>query len=96
MKRFFKIVGWIVAALVGLFIWHAFPDVQPLVTWGLGAAFAYHIISTIVEETVKRVMSDELLELRRQSNAAADRLETIDQKVSAILKDALEQRRARS
>jgi hypothetical protein len=96
MKTFFKIVGWIVAVLVGLFIWHAFPDIQPVVTWGLGAAFIYHLVSTLVQEIVKRVLTDELRELRRQSIAAADRLEVIDRKVSAILRDALEQSRARS
>jgi len=93
VKTFFKIAGWLVAALVGLFVWHAFPDIQPIVTWGLGAAFIYHVVSTI--ETVKEVLNAELFEIRRRSIAAEDRLEPIDRKVSAILRDALEQRRAR-
>ena len=95
MKLFLIIVGWVLAALVAIFIWHAFPDVQPAVTWGLGAAFIYHMVSTIVEETVKRVVRDELLELRRQSHTNTDRLEAVDRKVSAILADALDERRRR-
>lgn len=94
MKTFLKVIGWIAAALIGFVIWHVFPVVQPLVTWGLGAAFAYHVISTIIEETTKRVLWNELLELRQQSNANIERLETIDRKVSLLLRDALEQRRA--
>jgi hypothetical protein len=46
------------------------------------------VLSVIVEVTVKRVMSDEHLELR-------SRLELLDRKVTAILRDALEQRRLR-
>jgi len=53
------------------------------------------VLSTIVEATVKRLIADELLELRRQSNAAANRLDVLDRKVTAILRDALEQRRLR-
>jgi len=56
----------------------------------------FHVVSTIVKETVKEVLNAELFELRRRSIAAEDRLEVIDRKVSAILRDALEQRRARS
>ena len=44
--------------------------------------------------TVKRLIRDELRELRLQSNATACRLELIDRRVTAILRDALEQRQA--
>jgi hypothetical protein len=46
------------------------------------------VLSIIVEVTVKRVISDEQLELR-------SRLDVLDRKVTAILRDALEQRRIR-
>jgi hypothetical protein len=42
-------------------------------------------LSAIVEVTVKRVISDEQLELR-------DRLEVLDRKVTAILREAFERR----
>jgi len=83
------------AAVFGLFVWNVTPDFRPLVTWILAAAFICYVLSTIVEATVKRLIADELLELRRQSNAAANRLDVLDRKVTAILRDALEQRRLR-
>lgn len=95
MKTFFKVVIWFMAAVFGLFVWNVTPDFRPLVTWILAAAFICYVLSTIVEATVKRLITDELLELRRQSNAAANRLDVLDRKVTAILRDALEQRRLR-
>ena len=95
MKTFFKVVIWFMAAVFGLFVWNVTPDFRPLITWILAAAFICYVLSTIVEATVKRLIADELLELRRQSNAAADRLDVLDRKVTAILRDALEQRRLR-
>ena len=88
MKRFFKVVAWIAVAFVGLFIWNVTPDFRPMVTGVLTAAFICYVLSTIVEVTVKRVIWDEQLELR-------SRLEVVDRKVTAILKEALEQRRLR-
>ena len=88
MKTFFKVAIWIAAALLGLFVWNGLPDFRPLVSSILAAAFACYVLSIIVEVTVKRVISDEQLELR-------SRLELLDRKVTAILRDALEQRRLR-
>ena len=95
MKTFFKVVIWFMAAVFGLFVWNVTPDFRPIITWILAAAFICYVLSTIVEATVKRLIADELLELRRQSNAAANRLDVLDRKVTAILRDALEQRRLR-
>ena len=95
MKTFFKVVIWLMAAVLGLFVWNVTPDFRPIVTWVLAAAFVCYVLSTIVEATVKRLIADELLELRRQSNAAANRLDVLDRKVTAILRDTLEQRRLR-
>ena len=88
MRTFFKVVAWFAAAFVGLFLWNATPDFRPLVAWALATAFLGYVLSTIVEVTVKRLIWDELLELR-------GRLEVLDRKVSALLRDALEQRRLR-
>ena len=88
MKIFFKVAIWIAALFFGLFVWNVLPDFRPLVSSILAAAFACYVLSVIVEGTVKRVISDEQLELR-------SRLELLDRKVTAILRDALEQRRLR-
>jgi predicted PurR-regulated permease PerM len=95
MKTFFKVAVWIMAAVFGLFIWNVTPDFRPVLTWILAGAFICYVLSAIVEVTVKRLVGDELLELRRQSNATAHRLDRLDRKVTAILRDALEQRRLR-
>jgi hypothetical protein len=95
MKSFFKIGAWLAALFVGLFIWNVAPDFRPMVTWALAAAFICYVLSTIVEVTIKRVMRDELQGLRRQSDDAANNLALLDRKVTAILEDALEQRRLR-
>ena len=76
MKTFFKVVVWIATAVLGL------------VTWVLAAAFICYVLSATVEATVKRLIWDELSDLR-------SRLEVLDREVTAILKDALEQRRLR-
>ena len=95
MKTFFKVAVWIMAAIVGLFFWNVTPDFRPILGWLLAAAFICYVLSAIVEVTVKRLVGDELLELRRQSNATANRLDLLDRKITAILRDALEQRRLR-
>ena len=88
VNAFFKVVVWFAAAFVGFFLWNATPDFRPLVAWALATAFLAYVLSTIVEVTVKRLIWDELLELR-------GRLEVLDRKVTAILKEALEQRHLR-
>ncbi len=85
MKIFFKVVIWITTVVAGLVVWNVAPDFRPLVSSILAAAFVCYALSIIVEVTVKRVISDEQLELR-------SRLEVLDRKVTAILRDALERR----
>lgn len=88
MNTFFKIVIWFAAAFVGLFVWNVTPDFRPLITWLIVAAFICYVMTIIVGMTVKRVISVELVEL-------LSRLEVLDRKVTALLKEALEQRRLR-
>jgi predicted PurR-regulated permease PerM len=85
MKTFFRVVIWITTVFAGLVVWNVAPDFRPLVSSILAAAFVCYVLSVIVEVTVKRVISDEQLELR-------SRLEVLDRKVTAILRDALERR----
>jgi Flp pilus assembly protein TadB len=88
MRSFLTVVIWAAALFVGLFIWNVVPDFRPLIAWVLAAAFLCYVLSTIVEVIVKRLVCRELQELR-------SRLDVIDRKVTAILRDALEQRRLR-
>jgi len=76
------------AAFVGLFVWNVAPDCRPLVSSILATTFVCYVLSIIVEAAVKRVISDEHLELR-------SRLEVLDRKVTAIFRDAFELRRLR-
>jgi hypothetical protein len=79
VRTFFKVVIWFMAAIAGLFVWNVTPDFRPIIGWVLAAAFICYVLATIVEATIKRLIADDLL----------------DRKVSAILRDALEQRRVR-
>jgi hypothetical protein len=88
MKTFFKAVIWIAATVAGLVVWNVATDFRPLVASILAAAFVCYVLSIIVEVTVKRVISDEQLELR-------SRLEVLDRKVTAILRAAFERRSPR-
>ena len=96
METFFKVAGWTTAAILSAAVWNVFPEYQTLIGSGLAALFVCYIFSMLVEVTVRRLIGDELLELRLQTNATADRLEIIDRKVTAVLRDALEQREART
>ena len=88
MKAFFKAVIWIAVIAAGLVGWNVAPDFRPLVSSILAAAFVCYVLSIIVAVTVRRVISDEQLELR-------SRLEVLDRKVTAILQDTFERRRVR-
>jgi hypothetical protein len=88
MKTFFKAVSWMAAIAAGLVVWNVAPEFRPLISSILAAAFVCYVLSIIVEVTVKRVISDERLELR-------NRLEVLDRKVTAILRDAFERRSPR-
>ena len=88
MKKFFKTAIWIAAVVVSLTVWNLTSDFRPLIASILAAAFVCYVLSVIVEAAVERVISDEQLEFR-------SRLEVLDRKVTAILRDALERRRPR-
>jgi hypothetical protein len=94
METLFKVVGWVMATILGLLVWNIFPETRAIISCGMVVAFICYGLSIVVGVTVKRFIGDELRELRLQSNAAACRLELIDRRVTAILRDALEQRQA--
>ena len=94
MGTLFKVVGWVMATISGLLVWNIFPETRAIISCGMVVAFICYGLSIVVGVTVKRFIGDELRELRLQSNATACRLELIDRRVTAILRDALEQRQA--
>jgi hypothetical protein len=94
MVTFFKVVAWVMATISGLLVWNILPETRAIISCGMVVAFICYGISIVVGVTVKRLIGDELLELRLQCNAVANRLELMDRKVTAILRDALEQRQA--
>jgi hypothetical protein len=96
MDTFFKVAGWITAAILGAAVWTVFPEYQILISGMLVALIVCYLFSVLVGVTIKRLIGGELQELRLQTNATADRLEMIDRKVTAVLRDALEQRQART
>jgi hypothetical protein len=96
MDTFFKVVGWTTAAILGVAVWNVFPEYRTIISSSLAALVICYIFSVLVQVTVRRLIGDELLELRLQTNATADRLEIIDRKLTAVLRDALEQRQART
>ncbi len=96
MDTFFKVAGWITAAILGAAVWTVFPEYQPIISGTIAALIVCYLFSVLVGVTIKRLIGDELQELRLQTNATAERLEMIDRKVTAVLRDALEQRQART
>jgi hypothetical protein len=96
MDTFFKVAGGITAAILGAAVWTVFPEYQAIISGMLVALIVCYLFSVLVGVTIKRLIGDELQELRLQTNATADRLEMIDRKVTAVLRDALEQRQART
>jgi len=96
MDTFFKVAGWITAAILGAAVWTVFPEYQTIIIGILVAVTVCYLFSVLVQVTVRRLIWDELQELRLQTNVTAERVEVIDRKVTAVLRDALEQRQART
>ena len=96
MDTFFKVAGWITAAILGAAVWTVFPEHQTIISCILVVLIICYLFSVLVQVTVRRLIWDELQELRLQTNATAECLKVIDRKVTAVLRDALEQRQART
>jgi len=66
------------AGLAGLFVWFAFPAVQPLVGAAAAAAIAYQFISSMIEDVVRKVVREELQHLKEDSHAARQTLSNLN------------------
>ena len=48
MKTLFKVVGWIVAAVLGLLVWNIFPETRAIITCVMAVAFICYVLSIVV------------------------------------------------
>lgn len=88
MSSYLRIVVWFAAAIAGVLVWNLIPDLRPVISWLIVASMICYFVSILVGMTVRRVMSAEQIELH-------SRLDLLDRKVNALLKEALEQRKLR-
>ena len=96
MGRILEIAGWIVAATIGLALWCALPDVRTILACLLTATLIYRVFVAAVRVTAKRIVGDQLMELRTEVSAVMERLEHLDRKANALFLDSLAQRQAAS
>ena len=94
MDRIIKFVGWVVATILGLFVWTVFPEARTIIACLLAAALIFYVFFTAVKATVTQLVGDQLMELQLEINAVAERLELMDRKTNALLRNALQQRQA--
>ena len=92
MDRILKVVGWIVVAVLGFVVWVVFPEAQTIIACLLAATLIFYVFFAAVKVAVGRLVGDQLMELHLQINAIAERLELMDRKTNALLRNALEQR----
>ena len=67
MVTFFKVVGWVMATISGFLVWNILPETRAIISCVIAVAFICYVLSIIVVVTAKRLIGDELLELRLQS-----------------------------
>ena len=85
MDRILSIVGWVVVAVTGLVLWTILPEVRTTIACLLSATLIFYVFSAAVKQTVGRIVGDQLMELH-------ERLDLMDRKTNALLRNALEQR----
>jgi hypothetical protein len=92
MDRIFKIVGGAVVAVLGVVVWIFFPEARTIIACFITATLIFHVFFAAVRVTVGRLVGDQLTELRLEINSVDKRLEFMDRKINALLRNALEQR----
>ncbi len=90
MDRIIKIVGWVVVAVLGLVVWTFFPEAQTIIACLLAATLIFYVFFAAVKVTVGQMVGDKLMELRLEINSVDKRLELMDRKTNALLRNALE------
>ena len=87
MDRIFKVVGWVGFAVLGLVVWTVFPEAQTVIACFLAATLIFYVFFAAVKVTVRQIVGDQMMELH-------ERLDLMDRKTNALLRNALEQRQA--
>jgi hypothetical protein len=96
MDRILEIAGWIAIAIIGVGLWIVVPEVRTILACLLTASLIYRVFVATVHLTAKRIVGDQLMELRKEVSAIAERLEHLDRKTNALFLDTLAQRQAAS
>ena len=94
MNRLLETVGWVVVAVMGFVLWSVFPEVRTIIACLLTATLIFYVFFAAVKLTVRRLIGDQLIELHREMNSIAERLDHMDRKTNALLMNALAQRQA--
>ena len=85
MDRIFKVVGSVGFAVLGLVVGTVFPEAQTVIASFLAATLMFYVFFAAVKVTVRQIVGDQLMELQ-------ERLDVMDRKTNALLRNALEQR----
>ena len=72
-------------AVLGLVVWTVFPEAQTVIACFLAATLIFYVFFAAVKATVRQIVGDQLMELH-------ERLDLMDRKTNALLRNALEQR----
>ena len=96
MDRILEIARWIAGAIIGVVLWTLLPELRTILACLLTATLIYRLFVATVRLTAKRIVGDQLVELRSEVGAIAERLEHIDRKTNALFLDTLAQRQAAS
>jgi hypothetical protein len=96
MGRIFEIAGWIIAATIGLALWILLPEARTILACLLTATLVYRVFVAAVRLTALRIVGDQLMEIRAEVGAIAERLEHVDRKANALFLNSLAHRQATS
>lgn len=91
MDRIVEIVGWFLVALIGIVLWSVFPEARTILGCFLTATLIHRVFVAAVSLTARRLVGDQLKELRSEINAIAERVEHIDRKTNTLLMNAFAQ-----
>jgi len=93
MKSFRNLATGLAVAIVGLFFWNGAPDLRPKFAWTIvAAAICCYVLVLAAQGIIRRLLTDELIDLRYKLDATTEKLEILDRKLTVLLKHALIQR----
>lgn len=95
IKKTLRWVGYVVAGGVAVLLYFAYPQVQTIVLFVAGGAFAAKFIEISTEAAIQKFFREDFMNIRGQIAATAENAEATERKVSMLLRDALERRQRR-